>query len=95
MERPALLENVRGHRWRGGGNAVEVVVSAPRRKLGSRASALETVRGVGSRLRPLARGGRPRRHDAAAVDVPGQIRASRIRLNGVLMAQVTRRSPRR
>jgi DNA-binding response OmpR family regulator len=32
---------------------IEVVVSAVRRKLGERSDALETVRGVGYRLRPL------------------------------------------
>jgi DNA-binding response OmpR family regulator len=33
---------------------VVVVVSALRRKLGERAGALETVRGIGYRLQPLA-----------------------------------------
>ena len=53
VERAALLRDVWGYDWTGGSNVVEVVVSALRRKLGDRASALETVRGVGYRLRPL------------------------------------------
>lgn len=53
VRREALLEGVWGHRWRGGGNALEAAVSALRRKLGARAAALETVRGVGYRLAPL------------------------------------------
>jgi hypothetical protein len=52
--RDALLRDVWGHEWTGGSNVLEVVVSALRRKLGERAGALETVRGVGYRLRPLA-----------------------------------------
>jgi DNA-binding response OmpR family regulator len=40
-----------GHEWTGGSsNVVEVVVSGLRRKLGERAVALQTVRGVGYRL---------------------------------------------
>ena len=53
VERAALLRDVWGHEWTGGSNVVEVVVSALRRKLGERAGALETVRGVGYRLRAL------------------------------------------
>jgi hypothetical protein len=55
VTREELLREVWGHGWTGGGsNVVEVVVSGLRRKLGNRASALETVRGVGYRLGPLA-----------------------------------------
>jgi two-component system alkaline phosphatase synthesis response regulator PhoP len=42
-----------GYDWTGGANVVEVAVSGLRRKLGDRATALETVRGVGYRLRQL------------------------------------------
>ena len=49
-----LLRDVWGHEWTGGSNVVQVVVSGLRRKLGARAAALETVRGVGYRLRGLA-----------------------------------------
>jgi DNA-binding response OmpR family regulator len=42
-----------GYDWTGGSNVVEVVISSLRRKLGDRAAALETVRGVGYRLRPM------------------------------------------
>src|SRR4051794_29547751 len=52
--RGALLRDVWGYDWTGGSNVVEVVVSALRRKLGERAAALETVRGVGYRLQRLA-----------------------------------------
>jgi Transcriptional regulatory protein, C terminal len=51
VERAELLRDVWGYDWTGGSNVVEVVVSALRRKLGDRAVALETVRGVGYRLR--------------------------------------------
>ncbi|MDA0160802.1 winged helix-turn-helix domain-containing protein [Solirubrobacter ginsenosidimutans] len=54
VEREALLRDVWGYDWTGGSNVVEVVVSALRRKLGERAGALETVRGVGYRLQRLA-----------------------------------------
>lgn len=54
VTREELLREVWGHEWTAGGsNVVEVVVSGLRRKLGSRAGALETVRGVGYRLGPL------------------------------------------
>ena len=53
VERGSLLRDVWGYDWTGGSNVIEVVVSAVRRKLGERADALETVRGVGYRLRPL------------------------------------------
>jgi hypothetical protein len=51
--RAALLRDVWGYEWTGGANVVEVAVSGLRRKLGDRAAALETVRGVGYRLRSL------------------------------------------
>ena len=54
VEREALLRDVWGYDWTSGSNVVEVVVSALRRKLGERAGALETVRGVGYRLKRLA-----------------------------------------
>jgi len=54
VTREELLREVWGHRWTGASsNVVEVVVSGLRRKLGDRAAALETVRGVGYRLGPL------------------------------------------
>ena len=51
VRRDALIEEVWGTGWDGDGNALESVVSALRRKLGARSGALETVRGVGYRLR--------------------------------------------
>ena len=54
VRRETLVAEVWGSNWDGDGNALESIVSALRRKLGSRAAALETVRGVGYRLRPLA-----------------------------------------
>jgi Transcriptional regulatory protein, C terminal len=53
VARDALLRDVWGYEWTGGSNVVDVAVSGLRRKLGSSAGALETVRGVGYRLRPL------------------------------------------
>jgi hypothetical protein len=53
VAREALLRDVWGYEWTGGSNVVEVAVSGLRRKLGARAGALETVRGVGYRLRSL------------------------------------------
>ncbi len=53
VARDALLRDVWGYDWTGGANVVEVAVSGLRRKLGDRAGALETVRGVGYRLRRL------------------------------------------
>ncbi len=53
VAREALLRDVWGYEWTGGSNAVEVAVSGLRRKLGDHARALETVRGVGYRLRRL------------------------------------------
>ena len=54
VERAALLRDVWGYDWTGGSNVVEVVISSLRRKLGERAGAIQTVRGVGYRLEPLA-----------------------------------------
>ncbi len=54
VRRDVLLADVWGGSWDGDGNALEAVVSGLRRKLGARAAALETVRGVGYRLRALA-----------------------------------------
>ena len=54
VTREELLREVWGHEWTGGSsNVVEVVVSGLRRKLGERAVALQTVRGVGYRLTSL------------------------------------------
>ncbi len=58
VTREELLREVWGHEWTGGSsNVVEVVVSGLRRKLGDRAVALRTVRGVGYRLEPLDQAG--------------------------------------
>jgi DNA-binding response OmpR family regulator len=53
VARDALLNDVWGYEWTGGSNVVDVVVSAIRKKLGTHAAALETVRGVGYRLGAL------------------------------------------
>ena len=51
VTREELLREVWGHQWTGASsNVVEAVVSGLRRKMGDRAEALETVRGVGYRL---------------------------------------------
>jgi hypothetical protein len=49
VPRAELLAEVWGHKWPGGGNVIEVAVSALRRKLGDDAGLVETVRGVGYR----------------------------------------------
>ena len=54
VTREEPLRDVWGHEWTGGSNVVEVAVSGLRRKLGARARALSTVRGVGYRLDGLA-----------------------------------------
>jgi hypothetical protein len=56
VERETLLREVWGYEWTGGSNVVEVAISGLRRKLGEHASALETVRGVGYRLKPFTAG---------------------------------------
>jgi hypothetical protein len=54
VTREELLREVWGHQWTvASSNVVEAVVSGLRRKMGDRAAALETVRGVGYRLGPL------------------------------------------
>jgi hypothetical protein len=54
VTREELLREVWGHEWTGASsNVVEAVVSGLRRKMGDRATTLETVRGVGYRLGPL------------------------------------------
>ncbi len=53
VTREALREDVWGYHYDGGSNVVEAVVRSLRKKLGERASMIETVRGVGYRLRRL------------------------------------------
>lgn len=50
VRRAALLRDVWGTDYAGGSNVIEVAVGSLRRKLGSRAKALETVRGMGYRF---------------------------------------------
>jgi hypothetical protein len=52
VARSHLLRDVWGDQWQGGSNVVDVAVSALRRKLGDHATMIETVRGVGYRMRP-------------------------------------------
>jgi Transcriptional regulatory protein, C terminal len=55
VTREELLREVWGHEWTGASsNVVEAVVSGLRKKMGDRAATLQTVRGVGYRLGPLA-----------------------------------------
>lgn len=51
VSRDRLLDEVWGYEFDGGSNVVDVVVSSLRQKLGARRDLLETVRGVGYRLR--------------------------------------------
>lgn len=50
VDRSALLRDVWGYDYAGRSNVIEVVITSTRRKLGSRAGAIETVRGVGNRF---------------------------------------------
>jgi Transcriptional regulatory protein, C terminal len=51
VSRVSLLENVWQQRYDGGSNVVDVVVRSLRKKLGDRAAVIETVQGIGYRLR--------------------------------------------
>lgn len=51
VSRADLLREVRGTSYNGGSNTVDVVIRSLRRKLGDVADRIETVRGVGYRLR--------------------------------------------
>jgi hypothetical protein len=50
VERSSLLRDVWGYDYAGGSNVIEALVKSLRRKLGDRAAAIETVRGVGYRF---------------------------------------------
>jgi hypothetical protein len=50
VERASLLREVWGYDYAGGSNVIEALVKSLRRKLGERASAIETVRGLGYRF---------------------------------------------
>lgn len=54
VRREALVAEVWGTGWDGEENALHSAIRSLRRKLGARAAALETVRGIGYRLRPLS-----------------------------------------
>ena len=54
MERATLLRDVWGYDYAGGSNVIEALVKSLRRKLGDRAPAIETVRGLGYRFVPSA-----------------------------------------
>ena len=50
VERSSLLRDVWGYDYAGGSNVIEALVRSIRRKLGDRAAAIETVRGLGYRF---------------------------------------------
>jgi hypothetical protein len=50
VERAVLLRDVWGYDYAGGSNVIEALVKSLRRKLGDRATAIETVRGLGYRF---------------------------------------------
>ena len=50
VERATLLRDVWGYDYAGGSNVIEALVKSLRRKLGDRAGAIETVRGIGYRF---------------------------------------------
>lgn len=52
VSRADLLADVWGYSYEGGSNVVDVAVRALRKKLGERAGMIETVTGIGYRLRP-------------------------------------------
>ena len=51
VSRASLLTDVWGYDYEGGSNVVDVVVLSLRKRLGSKASVIETVTGVGYRFR--------------------------------------------
>jgi hypothetical protein len=51
VSRASLMEKVWGYTYDGGSNVVDTVALSLRKKLGERASVIETVRGVGYRFR--------------------------------------------
>jgi Transcriptional regulatory protein, C terminal/AAA ATPase domain len=51
VSRADFLENVWGNAFHGGSNVIDAVIRGLRKKLGNRAAVLETVQGVGYRLR--------------------------------------------
>lgn len=51
VSRASLIENVWGDSGDGGSNVIDTVVLSLRKKLGEKASVVETVRGVGYRFR--------------------------------------------
>jgi len=54
VDRSALLRDVWGYDDTGGSNVIESAIRSLRRKLGARATAIETVRGVGYRFKAAA-----------------------------------------
>jgi DNA-binding response OmpR family regulator len=50
VDRRTLLQDVWGYDAPGGSNVIEALVRSLRRKLGNRASVIQTVRGIGYRL---------------------------------------------
>ena len=54
VPRSSLLSNVWEQSYDGGSNVINVVVRGLRKKLGNRASLIETVHGIGYRVRPDA-----------------------------------------
>ncbi len=51
VSRASLLEDVWGYSYTGGSNVVDAVIRSLRKKLGQRASVIQTVSGVGYRIR--------------------------------------------
>lgn len=59
VSRQALLNDVWGYDYMGGSNVVDVVVRSLRKKLGQHSHLIETVTGVGYRLKSAVGGGAP------------------------------------
>ena len=53
VSRASLLEDVWGYSYTGGSNVVDVVIRSLRKKLGDRSAVIETVSGVGYRVREV------------------------------------------
>ena len=51
VTRVSILRDVWGHEYEGGSNVVDSVIRSIRKRLGARASSIETVRGFGYRSR--------------------------------------------
>jgi DNA-binding winged helix-turn-helix (wHTH) protein len=94
VDRPTLLREAWGYDDPGGSNIVDAQVKSIRRKLGDRAEAIETVRGVGYRFVPGYPAGSPTRSGSAAGSATTRPSSTRATTPASTASQTTRRSGR-